>query len=166
MNGIRIIEHDEQLTAGVRETVPMDQLTAFFSRAFAETMAVVTAQGTRPVGPPFGKYHGEPGATVDVEAGFPVASPITATGHVTPGVLPGGRVVEATHVGPYDTMERTYAEVERFITAARLTPCDIMWESYLSDPHDEPDPATWRTEIFWPVRQTVAERQHRSPVTV
>jgi AraC family transcriptional regulator len=32
-----------------------------------------------------------------------------------------------------------------------LTPSDEMWEVYLSDPQTEPDPATWRTQIFWPV---------------
>jgi AraC family transcriptional regulator len=26
-----------------------------------------------------------------------------------------------------------------------------MWETYLSDPTVEPDPATWRTEIVWPL---------------
>ena len=26
-----------------------------------------------------------------------------------------------------------------------------MWESYLSDPDAEPDPATWRTLIVWPL---------------
>jgi hypothetical protein len=26
-----------------------------------------------------------------------------------------------------------------------------VWETYLSDPDMEPDPATWRTLIVWPV---------------
>jgi len=26
-----------------------------------------------------------------------------------------------------------------------------MWEYYLSDPAAEPDPATWKTLIIWPV---------------
>jgi hypothetical protein len=26
-----------------------------------------------------------------------------------------------------------------------------MWESYLSDPSAEPDPATWRTQLTWPL---------------
>ena len=67
------------------------------------------------------------------------------------GMLPGGRVVEATHVGPYDTMEATYGEVQQYLAQSGLTPGDVMWESYLSDPELETDPATWRTQICWPV---------------
>ncbi len=129
----------------------MTELTEFFSRAYEETMAVLQAQGVQPVGAPFGKYYGRPAATVDVEAGFPVASAITASGSVVAGTLPGGRVVEAVHVGPYDTMERTYSEIEDYFAKERLEPGSVMWESYLTDPGAEPDSAKWRTEICWPV---------------
>lgn len=151
MTDIHITERDEQPTAGIRESVPMAEMTDFFSRAFHDTMAAMQAQGVQPAGPPFGKYYGMPGATVDVEAGFPVLSAIAPTGDVVPGTLPGGRVVEAIHVGPYDTLKDTYAELERHVADAGLTPGAVMWESYLSDPEAEPDPATWRTQICWPV---------------
>ncbi len=105
----------------------------------------------QPVGPPFGKYYGTPTAVVDVEAGFPVAAAIEPAGDVVPGTLPGGKVVEAIHVGPYDTMETTYAEVERYFTEAKLAPGSVMWESDLTDPEAEPDPAAWRTQICWPI---------------
>ncbi|SFN54614.1 GyrI-like domain-containing protein [Mycetocola miduiensis] len=151
MTNIALTEHDEQPTAGVRKRVPMSELTGFFSRAFQDTMAALQAQGVHPTGPPFGKYYGMPTETVDVEAGFPVSATITAAGDVVPGSLPGGRCVEAVHVGPYDTMERTYAEIGRHFVDAGLTPGAVMWESYLSDPEVEPDPSAWRTRICWPV---------------
>lgn len=151
MTSIAITDHPEQLTAGVRERVPFAGLTEFFSRAFEDTMKAVEAQGVHPTGPPFGKYYGRPDALVDVEAGFPVASAVSPVGTVTPGVLPAGRVVEATHVGPFDTMEATYSEIEHFFAANALTPGDVMWENYLTDPGAEPDPSTWRTQICWPI---------------
>ncbi len=107
MIDIQISEHPQQLTAGVREKVPMAELTDFFSRAFASTMAAMQEQGVQPAGPPFGKYYGTPTAVMDVEAGFPVTAEIRAAGDVIPGTLPAGKVVEAIHVGPYDTMEST-----------------------------------------------------------
>jgi effector-binding domain-containing protein len=150
MTEIRIVDVPEQHTAVVREQVPMGELTAFFGRAFEAALHIVRAQRAVPVGPPFGAYHGPPGETVDVEAGFPVASPIEDAEGVVASTLPGGRVVEAVHVGPYDTMVGTYAEVEAWMADHGLEPGPLMWESYLTDPGDEPDPATWRTLIVWP----------------
>ncbi len=55
-------------------------------------------------GPPVALYHGRPGDTVDVEAGFPVAAQVAPDGEVEPGELPGGPAVEMVHEGPYETL--------------------------------------------------------------
>jgi effector-binding domain-containing protein len=80
-----------------------------------------------------------------------VATAIGADGGVVSGTLPAGRVVEAVHVGPYDTLADTYAEMQQFMAKNGLTAGPVMWESYLTDPGRQPDPATWRTQICWPV---------------
>jgi effector-binding domain-containing protein len=154
MADIQVIHHDEQPTAGIREQVPIGELTTFFGRAFRDTMAYLQSRGVSPVGPPFGKYYGTPADVVDVEAGFPVAAPITAEGNVIPGSLPAGKVVETVHVGSYETMHRSYSDMERYFAAAGLKPSSIMWESYLSDPATEPDPGRWHTRICWPASET------------
>lgn len=151
MTDIAVVQHSEQPTAVLHERVPLADLPAFFARAFQETAAELQVQGRHPAGPPFGKYSGMPTDTVEVEAGFPASGPITASGDVVPGTLPGGRVVEATHVGPYNTIRQTYDKIRRFAADAGLTPGEVMWECYLSDPQSQPDPATWRTTICWPV---------------
>lgn len=151
MTEIQIVDAPLQHTAVLRERVPMAEMTAFFARAFHETMAAMRAQRVAPVGPPFGKYYGMPTETVDVEAGFPVSAPITDAGDVTAGTLPGGQVVEAVHIGPYEKLADTYAEAQRWMVERELKPGEVMWECYLSDPEAEPDPATWRTLVMIPV---------------
>lgn len=158
MVDIEIVERAEQQTACVRESVPMDAVSAFFARAFHDTLATMQAQGIQPTGAPFAKYYGVPTTVVDVEAGFPVAHKITPGGGIMAGTLPRGRVVEATHIGPYENLHQTYAEMARYFETAGLTPGAVMWESYLSDPEREPDSATWRTQICWPVDNNLAER--------
>ncbi|WP_407361159.1 GyrI-like domain-containing protein [Microbacterium sp. LBN7] len=150
MTNIRITEEPQQWTAGVRERVPATGLTEFFSRAFRDTMSVLQSQNIRPLGAPFAKYYGSPTDTIDVEAGFPVALPIIATGDVKSGTLPAGKVIEAFHTGPYDTLEETYAEIERYMSSANLAPAAVMWEHYLTDPEAEPDPRRWLTRVCWP----------------
>jgi effector-binding domain-containing protein len=151
MTEIAVTDRSAQDTAVVRERVPVDELPQFFGRALHQAMTFLQAQGHHPVGPPIALYHGMPDGSVDVEAGFPVEAPITPGEGVTPGRLPGGRIVEAVHVGPYDAMEATYGEVMAWMSERRLTPAEEMWEVYLTDPDARPDPATWETRICWPV---------------
>ena len=151
MTEIQITEHPEQATAAIRGQVPMAGLADFFSHAFSDIMAALQKQGVQPVGPPFGKYYGQPGALVNVEAGFPVPGIIDPAGNVVPGHLPAGRVVEATHVGSFDTLANTYADVESFFTDHKLKPREVMWENYLADPETEQSPENARTQICWPV---------------
>jgi effector-binding domain-containing protein len=80
-----------------------------------------------------------------------VASPIEPSGEVEPFVLPAGRVVTGTHIGPYETLGQTYEQLMAWMRAEGLTLAEGMWESYLSDPSVEPDPNTWRTLIVWPL---------------
>ncbi len=61
MAEIQVTQHDEQPTAGIRQQVPIGDLTDFFGRAFSDTMAYLQSRGLNPVGPPFGKYYGRPG---------------------------------------------------------------------------------------------------------
>ncbi len=143
----------------MRGEVPTAELPAFFGRAFHEAAAAAAAAGVSIVGPPFGLYPQMPGATMVVEAGFPVSAAIDE--HDEHGaahrlVLPGGLALRVVHVGPYDTLAHTYAELETWMATHGLHPGSGVWESYLSDPEVEPDPATWRTLIVWPVVGDVA----------
>ncbi|MEB7504961.1 GyrI-like domain-containing protein [Arthrobacter koreensis] len=151
MTEIQITEHPEQATAFIRAHVPMAELADFFSSTFSDVMAALQKQGVRPAGPPFGKYYGMPRATVDVEAGFPVAGSIEPAGNVVPGQLPAGRIVQATHVGTFDTLANTYADIETYFAEHKLTPSAVMWENYLADPETEQNSEDARTQICWPV---------------
>jgi effector-binding domain-containing protein len=55
------------------------------------------------------------------------------------------------HVGPYDTLHETYSAMQAWIVSQERRPSSFMWEVYLTDPEQEPDPARWQTEIYWPV---------------
>ncbi len=150
MLAVEIVRLAPQPAVVVRGRVPMGELTGFFGRAFGATMEFLQKQGAGPIGPPFGFYPSAPGEMVEVHAGFPVAAPLEPSGDVEMMELPGGRAVTATHIGPYDTLEQTYHELQAWMADQGVVPRVAMWESYLSDPALEP-PEQWRTEIFWPL---------------
>lgn len=147
-----IVELEPQEAIAVRGDVAIADLPAFFKRAFHEAAKAANASGVAIVGPPFSFYPEMPTQTaVAVEAGFPVSAPAEGHGDAHRLVLPGGRAVQAMHVGPYDTLERTYTVVRSWIAERGLQQAGGMWECYLSDPEVERDPATWRTRIVCPV---------------
>lgn len=150
---IEIVELEEQPAAVVRATLPFAELGGFFSRAFEAVLATLATQGVAPAGPPFAYYPGMVGDTVEVAAGFPTELPVDPSGEVVALTLPGGRAALTTHVGPYETMgATTYPELPAWMAAEGLEPASGSWEVYLTGPTNEPDPATWRTRIVWPVR--------------
>lgn len=155
---IKSTQLEEQPTAVLRETVRMNELREFFSRAYRSVMSATEQQHVQLAGPPFALYRGMPTDVVDVEAGFPVAAPLPGAGNaggadagVVAGSLPAGPAFEAMHVGPYETLPETYGAIMEKMQAEGLTPGNAMWEYYLSDPAAEPDPAKWKTLIVWPV---------------
>ena len=137
--------------AVVHHTMATSELPSFFDRAFGAVAAAAAAQGVELVGEPFAFYPGAPTDVIEVAAGFRVSTTFQPAGEVVPMDLPGGRVVIAVHVGPYDTMDKTYKAIHTWMATRRLTPAGHMWEIYLSDPGTEPDPSAWRTQIVWPV---------------
>ena len=151
MVDVELVEVPSEVVARVRARVPLQDMTTFFGAAFEQVMKAVPEAGGTISGPPFGWYHGMPTDTVAVSAGFPVAGDVhVPDGGVVVEERPGGRAAVTVHVGPYDTMEATYAVVSAWLAEHSLQAREDMWEEYLSEPTG--DPSTWRTRIVMPLR--------------
>ncbi len=149
MTTFEIDEVPSQHAAVVRGHVRVDELPDFFGRAFGAVMETLIGQGIDAAGPPIAYYPAMPDEMFDVEAGFPTAGAVEPVGDVVPLVLPHGRVARGVHIGPYDTLTETYDELFAWLAEQGESPGEQMWESYLSDPSAESDPAAWRTEVVW-----------------
>ena len=152
MLDVKLEDRPIQRTAAMRASVPVSELPAFFDRAFPTVLATLQRQGLQPAGEPFGYYPVAPTQRVEVEAGFPVDDSFRPTGDVVASQLPGGRIVSATHLGPYDMLEKTYTGLLAWAEDQGLQPSGPMWECYLTDPRLEPDPSHWQTKVFVCVR--------------
>ena len=124
------------------------QLPALLAEAFEATMRQISASGGQVAGPPFARYFAF-GLRIDAEAGFPCAGPLTATERVHATVLPGGRAVVETHVGPYEEIGSVWHQVEAWIREHGFVQASTPWESYLTGP-DDPGPPV--TQIVFPIR--------------
>lgn len=106
--------------------------------------------GVPPVAAPFIRYL-ELGEQFSIQLGLPVADEATL-GDAERDVLPGGRAAIARHVGSYDGLQATGEALHSWVLAQGETPAGTFWESYVTDPAAEPDPATWVTDVVIPLR--------------
>jgi effector-binding domain-containing protein len=51
----------------------------------------------------------------DMECGFPISRPVEGEGQIRNSKLPGGKVITAMHVGPYETLVETYGAILAWI---------------------------------------------------
>lgn len=112
--------------------------------------------GVEPSGPPLVIYRLiDMNGDLQIEIGWPVPAEIPPNDRVGTGTLPAGRYVVGTHVGPYDGLLDANAELQDWGErqglrwAMRGDRWDARFESYLTDPQTEPDPARWRTDILY-----------------
>jgi effector-binding domain-containing protein len=152
MRDYQIIDCGCRPTAVIRGQVRLAHLPGFLAHSLPLVLRAMEVQGSIPGGEPFAYYHSVPNGTVDVEAGFPVVGSFVPSGDVTSGRLPGGHVITGLHIGPYETIVETYAEMIAWAQTQGLQPTGDMWEVYLTDPERESDPAKWRTGLFVRVR--------------
>jgi effector-binding domain-containing protein len=144
----QIVERDAQLVASIRVKCKPDEISATLAVLLPEVMAHLNATGARVAGAPFSRYHAFGETEIDLEAGIPVAKPITEKGRVKNGELPAGKAVTVWHVGPYEKLGDAHGSLQAYVAANRLTSRGGPWEIYWTDPGMVPDPAKWRTQLF------------------
>jgi len=142
----------EQAAAVAEVTLPVPDIGPWLATAYGRVFSSMTRQGRAPSGPPFARYHHLEGDRFAVEAGFPADEPVEPDGEVHPSTLPGGQAAITIHVGPYDELEPAYAALASWVSEHGGEPTGAPWEVYFSDPEEQPDPATWRTEVVLPYR--------------
>jgi len=158
MIAISLIDVEERPTVGVRRQVRMSELTDFFAEVFDTVAAEVERAGARIAGAPFARYRGVPTDVADVEAGFPLTEPWSGGGDLVAGSLPATRAIEAVHQGSYEALPEAYTQIERWAVEHDVRTQGDVWELYEAGPQSDPDPATWRTRIVWPVARPEVER--------
>jgi DNA-binding transcriptional MerR regulator len=107
----------------------------------------------RPVLPPGGRYqhtlftegHGRATVYLPAEVPLPAEAPET----VRELRLPRRTVAVATHRGPHDDLDLTYAAIGSFTAQHGLRARDLVEETYLVGPRDTDEPARWRTLVAW-----------------
>jgi len=149
----------EQPYASIRTQVTMQELgSGIIPQLHDEVMNWLKVQGISPSGAPILRYNViNMAGKMDLEMAWPVAQPVKGNGRVIGGSLPAGSYGTILYTGAYDGL----MDANRILIEwARDN--NIQWdnwqndsgdvfasryETYITDPGDEPDPAKWQTEV-------------------
>jgi AraC family transcriptional regulator len=137
----------------IRRSIPRPQLQPMLSECFGKLYAHGGKAGLPIAGWPIARYLSVGRGLWTVEAAMPLATPAAGDGEMESGSLPAGPVALGIHGGLYEQLPETYAAIEKWMQANGARPGGAPWESYVTDPAQHPDPADWRTEVYWPIAE-------------
>jgi AraC family transcriptional regulator len=140
----------------MRRRITRDEIATALAECLPAVFGYAQSNGLAITGPPFARYPEVGMGSLVIEGGITVAElPSTALDDgIEALTIPAGRAVTAIHRGPYDNLAESYQEIEKWMRDQGLSAAGAPWETYLTDPGERPDPATWETEIVQPVRDT------------
>ncbi|HZO90190.1 MAG TPA: GyrI-like domain-containing protein [Chthonomonadaceae bacterium] len=106
-------------------------------------------------GPPFLRYHViDMAGDMDIEVGFPVATPHAGEGRVSAGVLPAGRYANLIYIGSGLAGNKALIEWARANNLAfdrwddeKGDAFRSRYEAYLTDPRVGPRKTKWEVEV-------------------
>ncbi|MFI6681324.1 MerR family transcriptional regulator [Kribbella sp. NPDC050470] len=137
-----------RLVAAITDVVELGNVLEWYDDAMDELDSV----GGAGLAPPGGHYDNELFAAGHgrVLVYRVIADPPTY-GRVRPIKLPAVELAATVHHGAHDDIDVTYGRLGAWVVEHALAVAGPVHETYVVGPRDNPDPASCRTEIGWPV---------------
>jgi effector-binding domain-containing protein len=151
-----IVQRIEQPYVAIRAFATMQTVGDVVPRLHPEVRDWLRSRGVQPAGQPFFKYNViDMDRKLEIEAGFPVAAPVTGEDRVLAAALPAGRYATMWHIGhPNGLVGATqtlldWAAQQGLAWDVTSVPEGERWGCRLEIYHDEPgqDINEWATEL-------------------
>jgi effector-binding domain-containing protein len=137
-----------------RGTVPMAEVSAFYTNNLGSIYTAVGASGVDVAGKPCGIYYSwdEENGTADMCAAIPVGDKSLKIEGYQTVTMPAGRVVKVPYTGDYSGLPQVHNAIDNYMKAYNLTQDGPVVEEYITDPQSEPDPSKWLTNIYYSIK--------------
>ncbi|MGK8521577.1 MerR family transcriptional regulator [Nocardia asteroides] len=142
--------------AALRAVVAREHISAWCEVAFRTLYEALAVAGIAPAGVGGGTYSTDffEEDEGEVVAFVPVAdADIVLPAGLSAVELPARRFAVAVHDGPFDDFDRTYGALGSHVAEHDIALPEPIREMYLLGPDRTDDPATYRTEVCWPIAQ-------------
>jgi DNA-binding transcriptional MerR regulator len=143
--------------AAITATVEVGDLAAWYQGAVGEIRATLSAQSIASGSPPGGIYTNELFSEERGEATIflPADAEVRPVGRVGPFTAPPVELAVITHIGSHADVDRSYGALATYVSEHALAIEGPVREYYVVGRHDSGDEQAWRTEIGWPIFDTV-----------
>lgn len=131
---IELLKQREQPTLVIRTHTSIQDLPRLIGESYGKLGAYLQERGELLSDIPFVAYHNMDMQNLDVEIGFPVASPLPGKGEIQAGQIPEGKIVFCMYLGGYAEIGPVYEEMAKWITDKGLIPEGTAYEYYYNDP--------------------------------
>lgn len=137
----------------IQASVDREDMLDWWQGALGELHAIASAQGLEPAGVPGGIYaseifqHGRGQATVFI----PTDASARAVGRVERVTIPEAELAVMVHHGSLADGDLTYGRLGAHVMRHEISVDGPLREYYAIGFLDAPDPASWETEIGWPI---------------
>lgn len=151
MPDIELVELAARHFVGIRRTLPVADLAAFFAEVLPAVHTWMSSNRVEAASMPMAMWCAMDMQTgiADCHAGCFVQEAATGEGEITAGFTPAGEALTITHVGPYDTVGQSWMAVYQRAAELGRTP-GPGWEIYVDDP-TVTSPSELRTQIHLPL---------------
>jgi DNA-binding transcriptional MerR regulator len=143
--------------AAITSVVEIAEASAWYNGAFGELYASLAAQGVEATGTAGGIFSTDLFAEDRGAATVFIPCDLTfrSTGRIEPLVIPAVELATTVHVGPHADIDRSYGALATYVTEHALGVEGPIREYYLVDRFSTADATEWRTQIGWPIFQTM-----------
>jgi len=141
----------------IRTQATMQELDTAIPQRLGEVFAWLAQQGAAPAGAPFARYLViDMEALLDMEVGVPVATALPGDDRICAGVLPAGRYASLVYTGIDIGIKANWALLKWGAEKGLVWDTwkteqgdafGARFESFLTNPDEEPDRAKWETEV-------------------
>ncbi len=131
----------------------MSEIATLLGQLLPKVYGYATTSGATMVGPPLVRYTERGQDEVALECGVPVGPGAQPKDDIVLGELPAGPTLSTVHTGPYEGLRDVYGALEAWMKEHGSKPGGAPWEVYLTDPGEVPNPAEWKTQVFWPLAE-------------
>ena len=134
ISNIELLNSIEQPALTIRTQASVGELPMVIGQGFGRLAAYLGSLGEHLSGMPFVAYHNMDMSNLDVELGFPVASPLPGNEDILYAPVPGGLRTFCMYLGPYSGMKTAYDDMTAWISARGFIPVGTAYEYYFNGP--------------------------------